>query len=1070
MLRTFAGHNVAANLLMVLIVLGGLTTLGGIPREIFPTLRPDLLSVTIAYPGAGPAEVERSICLRFEDALRDLDEMRRLECRAEEGIALLRIELQDGADRLRALEGVRERVGAIEELPDDAEEPIVREAEGMQQVLSLVVSGDLPAGDLKRLAERLRDELRRQVDAGRVVLAATRRDEISIEVSERMLRRHGITFDELAAALRRASVDLAGGSLDTEAGAFLLRADGKALEREDFERLIVRTKVDGRRLELGALATVRDGLAEDGPTARFDGHPAALIQVYRGSGQSVVQLADAVREFVERQRPDLPPNVELTVWQDDSRLLAGRLEALLANSRSGFLLVLMVLALFLRLRLGAWVAVGIPVSFLGALWWMPFFDISINQVSVIAFLLVLGIVVDDAIVVGENIYRYQQTGMDPRDAAVRGVDEVAVPVLLSVLTTIAAFLPLAAMPGNVGKVMRVIPIVVVLTLFFSLLESLLVLPAHLASLPQRNRGETDDQRPGARFRRMQDRFAGLLDSAATRWFRPVLEQALHHRLVTVAVAVALFITTLGLLSGGHVGVAFFPRIAGDNAVALLTLSHGAGEAATRRAADAIEASLGRLRGALDGPRDPALGPSDPNAPRDIVRHVLVTVGEQPWTTKVLMQTTGIANQRVAGEHLAEVHVELTPAAERTLEPDELIERWREHLEPLPQVRELVFDTTLFAVARDREIELAADRPEVLAAGVARLRAALAATPSVSDISDSLIAGKPEIHLEVTPAAEAAGLRLADLARQVRQSFYGEEVQRLQRSTEELKVMLRYPPSERRSLADLEQMRVRTPDGGELAFDAAARTRVEPGIGAITRIDGRRIARVTANVDPRLASPREIVAWLRQDVLPELARDLPQLDVRFEGQQAEQETSGRGLLRAFVLSLFSIYALLAIAFRSYLQPLVVLLAVPFGLVGAVWGHLLLGLDLTIFSAFGVVALTGVVVNDSLVLVSFVNRRRAAGAPLLSALRNAGVDRFRPIVLTTLTTFAGLAPLLFAHDLQARFLVPLATSIAFGVAFSTLVVLILVPVALSLLDSLVRKTRRFDLALRSPHETG
>ena len=1034
LLAWFARNGVAANLMMGLILLGGLLGLGSVRREVYPEFSQDRISVAVEYLGAAPEEVEEAICARIEERVLDLETVKEVRSVASEGIGRVTLEFLPGTDIRQALDDVKTRIDAIDSFPAEAEEPVIQEIFPRLQVLSIAISGPASELTLRHLGEQVRDEILAIPGVTLVELTASRPYEISIEVSEAALRRHGLTFERVAEAVRRSSVDLPGGSVRTRSGEILLRTEGQAYRGREFERLVLLTRPDGTRLTLGDVAQVIDGFAETDLTARFEDQPAVLVDVYRVGEQDVNEIAERVKAYVAEAQIRMPEGIRLTVWQDSTRLLRGRIDTLVRNGRAGLLLVLLALALFVRLRVAVWVAVGIPVAFFGTLWLMPALDVAISVISLFAFVVVLGIVVDDAIVVGENIYRHHQMGKTGLEAAIAGVQQVAVPVVFSVLTTIAAFAPLTAVPGTLGKVARVIPVIIICTLVFSLVESLLILPAHLSHLRPKRAGV---------WGRFQGRLMALFDRLNRDFYRPLLERALVWRYTTVAIAVAILLLTFGTVAGGRIKFTFFPSIEAENVVAFLTMPKGTAPEVTARVLQRLE----------DSARQVALEIADAGEP-DAIRHVMATVGNHPYRST---QSRGRVSTLSSG-HLGEVNMELAAAEDRDVSAEDLARRWRQLAGPIPDAVELSFSSDLLSSGKAIDVELSAPDLEVLRRAAGELKEALARYPGVQDVSDSFRLGKRQIKLAITPEAESLGLTLSDLGRQVRQAFYGEEVQRIQRGREELKVMVRYPQSERRSLESLERMRVRLPGGGEMPFSVAGRTELGRGFSQIDRVDGRRIVNVTADVDSKRANSGEIRSDLQRNVLPGLMADHRGLRASFAGQQQSQQEALAALRRGFALALFVIFALLAIPFRSYWQPLIIMSGIPFGIIGAFWGHALMGKSLTALSLFGIVAVTGVVVNDGLVMIDFVNRARHAGASLFDAIREAGVKRFRPIVLTSLTTFAGLTPLLLEKSVEAQFLIPMVISIAFGVLFATVITLILVPVSYTILEDFRALGRR------------
>ena len=1041
----FARNGVAANLLMVVILAAGLFSLKSLRLEVFPEISARIISITVPYLGAAPEEVEEAICQRIEERLQDLEGVKKVRSVAAEGVGTVTVELLSGSDVREALDDVKARVDAIDSFPEETEKPVIQELIVKSQVINVAIFGNASEKTLKRLAEQVRDDLLAIPGITQVQLAAARPYEISVEVSEEDLQRHSLTFDEVARAVRRSSLDLPGGSIRTEGGEVLLRATGQAYRGRDFEQLVLRTEADGTRLLLGDVATVVDGFAETDQTARFDGAPAVLVQVYRVGEQSALDVADKVKAYVAEAQPRMPGDVRLTTWQDYTTVLRSRLDLMVRNGRAGLILVFLVLALFLKLRLAGWVALGIPVSFLGAVWLMPLMDVSVNLISLFAFIIVLGIVVDDAIVVGENVFRHLEMGKEPLRAAVDGAREVGLPVTFSVLTTIAAFTPLIFVQGNTGQIMRLIPMIVIATLMFSLVESLFVLPAHLAHTRTRP-GEGSTAGVMGAWRRFQRGFSRRLLGFVEGVYVPALEVCLRWRYSFVAAGLVLLMMTTGLVAGGWIRFTFFPPVEADNVAAFLAMPPGTPAEVTARSVRLVEEKALELHRQLEEEGE-----------EGVFRHVLTSVGEQPFRQSQA-QGGGRLVEGFSASHLGEVTVELSPAEGRTITSPEIANRWREMVGEIPDARDLTFTSSLFSAGEAINVQLSSPDLANLQTVAETVKERLREYPGVFDVADSFEAGKREMKVQVTPEAQALGITLADLARQVRQAFFGEEAQRIQRGRDEVKVMVRYPEGERRSLGNLEQMRVRSPAGGEVPFSVAGT--VEPGRGyaTINRVDQRRTVNVTADVDTDKANANQIIADLRDRVLPEVLANHPRVRYTFEGQQQEQRETLASVIRGFFFALLVIYVLLAIPFESYLQPAIIMLAIPFGIIGAVWGHVLVGLDLTLLSGFGIVALTGVVVNDSLVMVDFINRRYRERGSLLEALRQAGAERFRPIVLTSLTTFVGLLPLLLERSLQAQFLIPMAVSLAFGVLFATVITLLLVPVTYTILEDFKGLFRR------------
>jgi len=1037
----FAHNPVAANLMMLFIVVGGLATLPTIPQKPFPDIDIDIVHVTVEHPGAAPEEVESGVCTRIEEEVDGVEGIDRIRSVAAEGACTVSVEFLQGTDMTRALSDVKNRVDSIDTFPEEAEEPIVALASNQRPVIDVAVAGEVGERALKEIGQRIRDEITRLPGISQAELALARPYEISVEVSEASLRRHELSFDQVADAVRRSSLDLPGGSIKGEGEEILLRTRGQAYWGPEFERLVLLTRADGTRLTLGEVATVVDSFEDTDQIARFDGEPAVMVRVFRVGAQDVLQISRAVHEYVREANTRMPEGISLTVWRDASTGVRERRDTMIRNGIQGFVLVLLVLALFLRLRLAFWVALGVPIAFLGAFAVLPWFGLSIDVISLFAFLLVLGILVDDATVVGENVHTLEEQGLPRLDAAIRGTQQVATPVIFGVLTTVAAFAPLLFVSGFMGTVFRVMATVVIACLAFSLIESQLVLPAHLAHGRTRPR-ELGGRGVAAGWARLQDRFAQALERFTHGRFKVWLGVATEWRYLAIGIGIALLLWSLGMVASGRMRFSFFPPLEADYVTARLTMPQGTAESATLEAVRQIESAIDELRSELDPEYAPEGG--------SIVLHALSAVGQQPFRSSQDGPPGALGG--ALGGHLGEVTIELISGDQRSISTREVAQRWRDLVGPVAGSEELLFASSLFSAGEEINIQLQGPNVEQLEEAADRVKQALAGFPGVIDIADSFRSGKNEVKLAIQPGAEALGLGLRDLARQVRQGFYGEEAQRVQRGRDDVRVMVRYPQADRRSLGDLENMRLRTPTGGEVPFDAVAEARIDRGYSTIRRADRERIVSVTADVDRSRTTGNEVLAAMKAGPLPEILRDYPGTSYRLEGIQDEQARALGGLATAYPVALFAIYALLAIPLGSYVQPLLIMSVIPFGMVGAIAGHVLTRQGLSFMSVQGMIALTGVVVNSSLILVHSANERLAAGAGLREAVIDTAVARFRPIVLTSLTTFAGLTPLLLERSVQAQFLIPMATSLAFGVIFATAITLVLLPCATLILEDL------------------
>ncbi len=1032
----FARNSVVANLTMFVIVAAGAITLTDLKKEVFPEISLDMVTVEVVYRGAAPEEVEEAVCVRIEEAVQGIDGIKKMTSTANEGRGSVRIEILPEYEVREVLEDIKARVDAIDTFPEETERPVTQEVTSRYQVINISISGDADRLTLKRLGERVRDDLAALPEISQAELSNAPPYEISIEVSEEALRRWGLTFDAVANAVRRSSVDLPGGSVETETGEILLRTKGQAYTGLEYETLPLVTRPDGTKILLRDVAQVVDGFEDTDQSAKMDGEPTVMVQVFRVGDQSAIEVADAVYRYVEQARASMPSGITLTTWQDNARILRGRMNLLIKNAVGGLLLVFVFLALFLRLRLALWVTIGIPISFLGALAAMPVFDVSINMMSLFSFILVLGIVVDDAIVVGENIFTTQEREKEGLNAAIRGAREVAVPVVFGVLTTMAAFSPMLFVSGMMGKIMRVFPLIVLPTLFFSLVESKLVLPAHLSHYREKKKRAN----PNILIRAWNgffDFFSNGLEWFIQRVYRPSLEAALEWRYATLSLALTAVLVTAGLIGGGIVKLVLFPIVESDNTVAFLTMPQEAAAETTAAGVAQIERAAAELRQELKAERG-----------RDVFRHILASVGEHPF--RIVQSGPGAGGASYAGSHLGEVNIELAPSETRTITAAEIAERWRRKVGQVPGAVELSITSDLIGGGKAIDIQLTGRDLGRVQEVAGLIKAKLAEYPGVVDITDSFRGGKPEIKLAVTSEGEALGLTLQDLGRQVRQGFFGEEAQRIQRGRDDIRVMVRYPEQARRSLGDLERMRIRTPNGDEAPFSTVASAGMGRGFATITRVDRNRAINVQAEVDESIVTGGEVIESLDTGFLQQLMARYPDIRYSFEGDEADFAESMEGLNKGFGAAMFVMFALLAIPLKSYIQPIIVLGAVPFGMVGAIWGHLLFGMPVSFLSMCGMVALAGVVVNDGLVLVNFINAYARRFGSLNEAVRAAGVARFRPILLTSLTTAAGVTPLILEKSLQAQFMIPMAVALASGVLFATLITLVLVPASYLILE--------------------
>ena len=1027
----FAENHVAANLLMLFLLFAGAVTGLTMKIEVFPEFSLDRISVTTEYPGASPAEVEEAIIRRIEERVAGLAGIKRIDSTARESFGTVVIEVMQNWDLKKLLDEVKAEVDSITTFPNEAERPIVREMTRRSQVISLAVYGDASESTIKNLAERIKNEITDLPGITQAELFGVRKGEIHIEISEKSLRRHRLTLGKVAEAVQRGSLDLPAGRIKTGSGEVLIRTKGRRYYAAEYRDLPVITSADGTKVTLGQIADLSDGFEDLDLFARFQGKPSAVIQVYRVADQSALEVAEAVKKYAENIGPSLPEGIHIGFYQDMSEILKSRIELLLKNMAFGLILVSILLGIFLDIRLAFWVTLGIPISFLSGLWMLPRFDISINMVSLFAFIMVLGIVVDDAIIVGENIFRRHEEGEGPLKGAVDGAVEVGRPVIFAVLTTVVAFWPLLLGGGTMGKVMRNLPIVVILVLMGSLVESLLILPAHL----NRSRDREKRRTKGPRREKLVSR--GL------KWFirKPyasLVNSCVKWRYATVALGIAFLLLSVGLWKGGWIKFTFFPKVESDVLTCTLTMPAGTPVSQTVAAVNHLEQTAKETLAEMDKKR--------PSGAIPLFEYSISLVG---------LHTGGhgpTAGSPALGGNLAQIFVQILEGEKRDVSAIKLVKMWRERAGIVPDAESITFQSELFSAGNPVEVHLSLDNHDQLLAAADDLKAELAKYPGTFDISDSFLPGKQEMQLKLKPAARSLGLTLSDLARQVRYAFYGAEALRLQRDQDEVKVLVRYPEEERRSLGHVREMRIRTSGGKEVPFSQVAEVKMEQGYASIQRAQRLRVVKVTADVDESVTNANEMRKDVEAEILPRLKHKYPGLRYTIEGEGKEQKESMSDVIEGFALALFCIYALLAIPFKSFSQPIVVMAAIPFGIVGAIAGHLIMGLNLSLLSLFGMVGLAGVVVNDSLVLIHAANRLRREGANCQEAVTRAGALRFRAIILTSLTTFAGLTPMIMEKSLQAQFLIPMAVSLGFGVLFATGITLLLIPCGYVILDDL------------------
>lgn len=1023
----------AMNTLMVGILVVGTVSLFMMRREMFPEFDLEIVLVSVPYPGASPEEVEEGICQKIEEAVRSVDGIKKVTSVAGESSGSVVLELRaDVKDPQKVVTEVRSEVDRIPSFPELAEDAEVQQITMRETAITVGVLA--PPGnkshdeiELRSVAEFVRDELQRLNSISKVDLQGARDYQIDVEISEDTLRKHGLSLQSVADTIRQENLEVPGGTMRSEGQEVLLRGKNKRLLGAGISKLPLVTDPNGVVLTVGDLGTVRDEFADVTAISKVNGRHALALSVERTTTEDLLRLTNEVREYVSNA--DLPGGYELTYWGDRSVDVADRLDMLVRNGRMGLILVFLVLAIFLELRLAFWVALGIPVSLLGAGGLLLAGGQTLNMLSMFAFLMALGIVVDDAIVVGENVFAHRQMNKSFRQAAIDGTMEVLPSVFASIATTIIAFCPLLFVTGIMGKFIAVMPFAVIAMLLISLFESTFILPCHLAhsdSLVFRLAGIIlyPFRFVVTFFARVNAYSHQVLTSFLHRLYLPCLRWSLENPVTVVSASAATLIVAIGFVRSGIVPFIVFPKIDSNYLQASVTFPNGTPAMVTDQATRKIEQAIERLNVRADNP---------------LTRVVFRNVG----------QTRNNGNPgggSTLGSHVGYLSVQLVDTTERDLTSEQITQMWREEIEEIPGIESLSIGTQHFGPAGTPiEFKLLADGTDVgqLEAAVERCKAKLATYPGVFDIADDSHPGKWEMQVRIKERARSMGVHTAELADTIRASYYGAEVMRLQRGRHEVKLMVRYPPKERQSLAGFEDIRVRTDDGQERPVTEVAHVDIVRGYSEINRVDQMRSITVKADLDENTANAREIVSDLEQNYLPGLLAEFPSVKIRWEGQQEQMQESLTSLMIGTLVALVVMFGLLTLEFKSYLQPLLIMIVIPFGIIGAIAGHALMGLPLTLFSFFGLVALTGVVVNDSIVLIDFINRQVRKGKPIREALLESGQRRFRPVMLTSATTIAGLLPILIESSFQAQLLIPMATSLSFGLLVATGLVLLLVP---------------------------
>ncbi len=1001
-LTWMAGNSVIANLFMFIFLVGGLISAWNIKQEVFPDFTEDTVTITISYPGASPEEVENGIILAVEEAIEDVEGIKEVTSTATEATATITVEIMEGEDVTRIWQEIKAEVDAIETFPDEAEEPVISIDTHRREVLTLALHGDVDELTLRTAADAVRNKLLLSDHITQVELTGVKDYEVQVEIPHAILRRYGITLGDAAQTIADASVELGGGSLKTDSGDILVRVKDRRNYATEYAKLPLLTQTDGSQILLGDVATVKDGFEDSNTWGQFDANPSVMIDIYRVGNQTPTEVANAGKAIIRELNQTLPQGLHLSIVRDESDVYTQRAQLLVRNALQGLSLVFIFLALFLEIRLAFWVSLGIPVSFLGSFLFLSATDFSINMISMFAFIVTLGIVVDDAVVVGENIYHWRSKGLSLIAASVAGVREVALPVVFSVLTNLVSFLPLMFIPGVMGKIFNVIPIVVTAVFAVSLFESLFILPSHL-SHASRSRVIW----PFNHLQQWQERFSQAFENFVRNRYGAFLRLMMHQRYAVLAFGIAMMLGVGGYVASGRMGLEMFPSNESDYAYCAATLPYGSAKSRLK----AVETRLveaGKAVAAQNGGEQLSLG-------------VLSNVSDNVVYARIF----------------------LTAANIRTLSTSQVTDLWRRQVGTLAGLESIRFESNMGGPGSGQNltIMLSHSDTKILEQAGEDLAKTLSNYTIVHDIDDGSARGKRQFDIQLLPLGQRMGLTSQEVAQQVRYAFQGAEALKQQRGRNEVTVRVSLPEAEQITEATLEHLVLQS-DNGEVCLRDAVKMTPGRAYTKIERTNGRRDIQVLANVDPP-AQAENILKELKSSILPDLAKKYPGLTFSFEGHQADMRESLSALITGSLLALFGIYALLAIPFKSYSQPLIIMVSIPFGIIGAILGHIIMGYSLSINSLFGVVALSGVVVNDSLVLIDFANRSVLAGMSPFEAIHAAGIQRFRPILLTTITTFGGLMPMITETSHQARMMIPMAISLGFGVLFSTAIILVMVP---------------------------
>lgn len=1021
MIRYFAKHPTAANLLMIFIIFMGIIGLLSLNRQVFPEFDSDFVHVKVVYKGAAAEDVEETICQRIEEELDGIEGIKRIQSTAQEGFGLVEIEVTDGYDVGTVLDDVENAVEQIDNFPEETEDPIIWHFDPKDPVITLSLYGDVNEKDLLALAEQIKDELLQLDDVHLVDLTGFPDHEIHIEVDFESLLSYGLSVDDVAQTITAHSVDLPAGSIETDEREIKIRVDDQRQWVNEYRDLTIFSDAKGAEIPLGSIAKISDTFEEEWDRYEFKGEPAVSLTIKKTEEGDFLNISRAVREFVALRQASLPPGINMEAWNDFSILVRDRLSMLVKNGIQGFILVFFTLWLFLNVRLSIWVAVGIPISFFGALYLMYAVGLTLDMITMFSLILALGIIVDDAIVISENIWSHRCKGKSALQSVIDGTVEVLPGVISSVMTTIAVFLPLMMMKGEIGKVLRVMPIGVVAALIVSLIEGFLILPNHLNHTLHRIA-----ERPHPIRRRIDDTVKWIID----HFYIPLITWVLNHRSIPIAATLSLFFISISLIAGGRINFQPFPDLDGDMLVVRLLLPQGTDFDRTRTIVD-------RVQGALDEV-NAHFKPMQPQQ-QDLIEHYDVTYGAN-------------SQADVRGSHVATITVELLTSEERNARCDDILALWRDTVGDIPDVISLTYDQLQITPGgKAFDIELQGHHLDQLKDAGLELQKHLNSYKGVINLFDNLRPGKEEISVKLKPSAHALGISSSLLSRQLRAAFWGATAQEFQRGENNLEVDVILQPSDRNQFSDLGNFKIIAPNGSQIPFYQVAEAQRTRGYAKIVRVNGRRTINITGDIQSQEANAAKIMQELQNSYFDEFLKRHPGVNLNLEGQSKETAETMSSVLTGFIIGVVAIFIILSFVFQSYIEPLIVMLAIPLGIIGAILGHFVMGIVWCMPSTVGFVSLAGIVVNDSILLVEFIKIRLSEGHPIKEAIIEAGRSRFRPVFLTTITTIAGLLPLILEQNLQAQVVIPVAVSIAFGLMFATILILVLIPCLYSVLST-------------------